>query len=56
MSANLRFSVALHILTLLAADGTKPLTSEEIASISSQILLSWPSSSEEIRAAAIPAA
>ncbi len=32
MTVNLRFSVALHILTLLAADGTKPLTSEEIAS------------------------
>lgn len=32
MSANLRFSVALHILTLLAAKGTGLLTSEEIAS------------------------
>ncbi len=32
MSANLRFSVALHILTLLAAKGTELLTSEEIAS------------------------
>ncbi len=32
MITNLRFPVALHILTLLAADGTKPLTSEEIAS------------------------
>ena len=32
MSGNLRFSVALHILTLLAAKGTGLLTSEEIAS------------------------
>jgi len=32
MPANLRFSVALHILTLLAANGTGLLTSEEIAS------------------------
>jgi Rrf2 family protein len=31
MSTNLRFSVALHILTLLAAKGTGLLTSEEIA-------------------------
>ena len=32
MSGNLRFSVALHILTLLASKGTGLLTSEEIAS------------------------
>jgi Rrf2 family protein len=32
MSTNLRFSVALHILTLLASKGTNLLTSEEIAS------------------------
>ena len=32
MTTNLRFSVALHILTLLAANGTGLLTSEEIAS------------------------
>lgn len=32
MTTNLRFPVALHILTLLAADGAKPLTSEAIAS------------------------
>jgi Rrf2 family protein len=32
MTTNLRFSVALHILTLLAAQGTGLLTSEEIAS------------------------
>jgi Rrf2 family protein len=31
MTTNLRFSVALHILTLLAAKGTGLLTSEEIA-------------------------
>jgi Rrf2 family protein len=32
MTTNLRFSVALHILTLLAAKGTGLLTSEAIAS------------------------
>ena len=32
MTTNLRFSVALHILTLLAANGTGLLTSEQIAS------------------------
>jgi Rrf2 family protein len=32
MTTNLRFSVALHILTLLAAKGTGLLTSEQIAS------------------------
>ena len=32
MTTNLRFSVALHILTLLATNGTGLLTSEEIAS------------------------
>ena len=32
MSTNLRFSVALHVLTLLAAKGTDLLTSDEIAS------------------------
>lgn len=32
MSTNLRFSVALHVLTLLASNGTNLLTSEAIAS------------------------